>query len=177
LCKESGLTGLYVTHDQKEALSVADRLGIMHRGQLLQVGTPREVYTRPCDAFVAEFIGETNLVTGTVAESAGNQATIRVAGGVLASRVPGTATAGQSVRLSLRPEAFHIVRHGDGDAANLLAGTVRETVYLGGMVQYTVIVPDGLELQVMELNPPELVAPGTVLRLRIAPADVVVLPA
>ena len=122
-------------------------------------------------------IGETNLVAGTVAEAAGGGATIRAAGTLLAAQSPAGAAAGQAVCLSLRPEAFRIVRTGDSATANLLTGTVRDTVYLGGMVQYTVLVPDGLELQVLELNPPELVPPGSTLRLCIAAADVVVLPA
>src|SRR3954467_2148447 len=68
ICKATGLTTLYVTHDQKEALSIADRIALLDSGRVVQVGTPRELYTRPCSPFVAEFLGQANLISGTVRE-------------------------------------------------------------------------------------------------------------
>lgn len=182
LCKDTGLTAVYVTHDQKEALAVADRLAIMHQGRLLQAGEPRHVYRRPVSAFVAEFIGETNFLPGTVGELHPDDVCVETACGRLRAAVaPAGLTAGANVLLSLRPEAFQVRRGADAVAAaavNGIAGTVTETTYLGGMAQYRVAVggTGAAVLSVLEVNPPETSGAASLV-LTIAPADVVILPA
>ncbi|MFC1452361.1 ABC transporter ATP-binding protein [Verrucomicrobiota bacterium] len=184
ICKEAGLTAIYVTHDQKEALSIADRLAILDDGVIRQVGAPREVYLRPASRFVANFIGETNLLDGEVARAAQGEASIRTAMGTLVSRVAGSAPpeTGARVTVSLRPE---VIRVGDAPAgaSNVLEGVVRNTVYLGEIAQHEVHLPSegrddgkGTTLKAFDLNP-KIVARDTQEKASvwIEPEDVVVL--
>jgi len=179
LCKESGLTAVYVTHDQKEALSVADRLAVMHQGRVLQSGTPRQLYQHPLNAFVAEFIGETNFVPGQVREVNDGAVSLDTAFGPFRSVSFAAGLArGQAVQLALRPEVFQISRDAAaGAAGNVLRVTVREAIYLGGMAQYIAELAPGLTLTVTELNPREPATPGAALLLRVAAEDVIVLAA
>ncbi len=177
LCKESGLTAVYVTHDQKEALSIADCLAVMDSGRVLQVGAPRQVYTRPASAFVAEFIGETNFIPATVRAMAGTEASLATPAGLLTGRAASGLAVGAKVMLSVRPEAVTVVRSPQAASANRLEVTVREVTYLGGQAQYAVATLAGdIGLNVTELNPPADVVPGQRLTLSIAPVDVTVLP-
>lgn len=143
ICKEAKLTGIYVTHDQKEALSIADRLAVMEQGKLAQVGEPREVYERPVSRFVASFIGETNFVEGRVKHT-GEVAT---AFGVVRCA---TSSSGP-VTLSLRPEVIHLGAP-PSDAPNVFTGVVHDTIYLGEMAQHLVNV-DGTTFKVLDLHP------------------------
>jgi iron(III) transport system ATP-binding protein len=151
ICKEVGLTAIYVTHDQKEALSIADRLAILHEGRLQQSGPPREVYERPVSKFVANFIGETNFIEGRVV----NAGTVETAAGVV--RCQTTAPAGQTVTLSVRPEVIH-VGPAPSDAGNVFRGVVHDSIYLGEMAQHLVRL-GGAELKVFDLHP-QIVASG-----------------
>ncbi len=127
-----GITFVYVTHDQEEALTMSDRIGVMNEGRLLQVGTPEEIYEHPATRFVADFIGETNFVPATV------QAPGRVAlgDGIL---VPATthAAAGTAVTLALRPEKVSL-HPPDELPPNGVSGVVRRRVYLGNSMYYDV---------------------------------------
>ncbi len=133
-----GITFVFVTHDQEEALAMSERIGVMSEGRLLQVGTPREIYERPASRFVADFIGRTNLLEASV-ESAG---TVRLASGV---RIEAQTSlpAGAEVALSLRPERARLHRRGattreaEGSRLN---GEVRDITYLGHAVVYAVAV-------------------------------------
>ncbi len=174
LCKQGGLTAVYVTHDREEALSMADRIAVLRDGRLLQVGAPREVYTRPASAFVASFIGETNFLEATVVSCAGGRLEADVAGcGRLVSTVPcPAARAGARVLLSLRPETL---RWGRAET-NTLAGTLRETTYLGELAEHAVALGDGVLIKVFEINPRTALGPGAAVTLAIDPEDVVPLP-
>ena len=108
ICKEAGLTAIYVTHDQKEALSIADRLAILDRGRLLQIGTPQEIYQRPASRFVAQFIGETTFVAGRVQAARTGQIDVETAAGTWRSAAAGAFGAGDAVWLSIRPEAVQM---------------------------------------------------------------------
>lgn len=181
ICKAAGLTGVYVTHDQKEALTIADRLAVLDDGAIRQVGTPRDVYLRPNSRFVAGFIGETNFVEGEVTAAGKDGITVRTAVGVLTSEAepPEPLHAGDRVVVSVRPE---VVRVGEapGDSPNAFDGRIHDTVYLGEVAQHQVSL-DGAEgaqvtLKAYEMNP-KIVARDTVesARVWIDASDVVVL--
>ena len=160
ICKEAGLTAVYVTHDQKEALSIADRLAVMQAGRLEQVGAPLEVYRRPRNRFVASFIGETNFLPP---DFFGSQASF-----------PGAAA------LSVRPEAIRLGKPPAFSRVLRLSGTLHGTVYLGETAEHRLDtgIPGAPELKVFELNP-EVLARDESRRAEawVAPSDVVPLPA
>ena len=175
IVKENGLTSIYVTHDQEEALSMADRMAVMDKGAIAQIGTPEEIYRRPQSAHVAAFIGETNLLAGVVAEPDGGGLSIATAAG----RLPGSVTRpgwtpgpGERVMLSIRPEAWRLV-DGPGEG---IEGRVVERTYAGQRIQYLVETAAGPQ-RVIELNPHALREPGErLVRLCVRPDDGVVLP-
>jgi len=155
ITKENKLTGVYVTHDQAEALSMADRMAVMDQGTVVQVGPPEEVYRNPNCSYVAGFIGETNLLKGTL--QAGNEVVTK------AGTLPGRITvdgwkpeAGSEVLLSIRPEAIGI----GPPAGAPLTGKIRERTYLGNLIQYAVELGDGTLVQVVEMNPQVIYEPG-----------------
>ncbi len=154
ICKDAGMTTVYVTHDQKEALSMADRVAIMRDGQTQQIGTPEDLYRRPSNPFVASFLGETNLLTATINTIDNNLATLSTPAGSFAARIPANLqlTPGNSITVSIRPEALRITLNGD---ASSLKGTLTHTTYLGEVAQH-IITAQGLPaLHVCELNPRE----------------------
>jgi iron(III) transport system ATP-binding protein len=169
ICKESGITTVYVTHDQKEALSMADRVAILNQGRVVQVGTPRDLYRRPASVFVAEFLGETNLIpfdSNTPIDDV--LATYTTAAGpVVAPR-----TAHARGVLSIRPESIRLQpRESVG-----LRGRVTSATYLGELAQYTIELPANTRLSVSVLNPgDEILATGSNTTLTIAPGDIHVL--
>ncbi|MDA0577419.1 MAG: ABC transporter ATP-binding protein [Verrucomicrobia bacterium] len=181
ICKESGLTAIYVTHDQKEALSIADRLAVMHQGKLCQVGKPRDVYQHPANRFVANFIGETNFLEGLVTESATGRVRVQTAIGELFStaRADAGVVHGARVTVSVRPEVIRFDSP-PADAPNVLDATLHDTVYLGEIAQHQVRIPshDGVdaEWKAFDLNP-RVVAGDRAERaqLWVAPEDVIVL--
>ena len=191
ICKEAGpdgggMTTIYVTHDQKEALSMADRMGVMRDGRIVQVGTPGELYRRPSSTFVAEFLGETNFLPGVVAD-AGTSPRVTTSAGDLYAASGGPLTTGDRVVCSIRPEAFRVVSAAASDR-NLLRGRLTRTTYLGEIAQLDVRLDRAdnaappRDVKVSLINPP-LMFDGsagsgrdTVL-LSVDPADVVVLPA
>ena len=155
IVKENDLTGVYVTHDQAEALSMADRMAVMDAGEIVQVGPPEEIYRQPNSSYVAGFIGETNLIKGTVKEDG----MVETATAILPGRstVEGWNPAvGAAVVLSIRPEALEIV----GSEGALLTGGIIERIYLGSIIQYTVRLADGQVMQVTEQNPQLIREPG-----------------
>jgi iron(III) transport system ATP-binding protein len=176
VCKEGRLTSVYVTHDQKEALSVADRMAILEGGRVLQVGTPREVYRRPVEMAVAAFVGEADFIPGRVAGCEENRVQVETALG----RMEGfwgdgraTAAVGAAVTVCVRPECW--VLHREAPARNAVRGRIGEAIYLGDLAQYELIAGE-LRLKIVELNPRFLedAARGDVYA-SVDPADVVVL--
>jgi iron(III) transport system ATP-binding protein len=153
VCKEFKLTTVYVTHDQKEALSISDRMAILDQGRVLQVGSPREVYRRPTSTVVANFIGETDFIPGTLVSESGGHAVVDTAIGRFEG-VLGDATAkpgvGTKVTLSVRPECW--VLSSVAPARNGVKGRIGEAVYLGEMAQYELVAGDQ-DLKILELNP------------------------
>jgi iron(III) transport system ATP-binding protein len=182
ICKEFGLTAIYVTHDQKEALSISDRMAILENGRIAQVGTPEEVYHRPHTRVVADFIGETNFLEGTVSGAEDGQLRVETAHGHFRG-LPGDRdwhpAPGTKVLLSMRPEAWRIAHHTHDSPApeNSLTGRVEEKTYLGEIAQYQVKVGETV-LKFFELNPrPGEGCVGERVRASVGPDDVVVVPA
>ena len=153
VCKEFKLTTVYVTHDQKEALSISDRMAILDGGRIRQVGTPREVYRRPTCKLVANFIGETDFIPGTLVSANSGTAVVETAcgrfEGVLGD-LSATVATGAKVTLSVRPECWVLSREAPG--RNAVKGTIGAAVYLGEMAQYDFIA-SGQALKILELNP------------------------
>lgn len=152
IVKENGLTGIYVTHDQEEALAMADRMAVLTRGKIGQIGTPEQIYRAPRNAYVANFIGETNLIDGEALETREGFTLVQTAAGPIVGRVTDPAwspSAGEAVRLSIRPEAWRLHQE-SGD--NSFTGTISERSYLGQRIQYWVETAAGRQ-QVVEMNP------------------------
>jgi iron(III) transport system ATP-binding protein len=173
VCKTSGITTVYVTHDQKEALSMADRIAIMRSGNIVQLGTPGQLYQRPTDRFVAEFLGETNILDGVV-RSTGNVVEVETAFGRLQSmNLSGcNVTDGANVLVSLRHECVRLTTSG----TNPMTGTVKDTVYLGEIAQLE-LASGTHALSLSILNPRDtLPAIGSEVRCSIDPQDVILLP-
>ena len=145
LQRKIGVTTIYVTHDQEEALSVSDRIAVMQRGRIEQVGTPREIYDEPATRFVAGFVGESNFLPGTLAGEPSNDGILRFAtpGGVVAvptSRVRGNAA---SVAIGFRPHQTRLRPPGEGAT---LEGEVVDAIYTGSSVRYVVRLAEGCEV-------------------------------
>jgi iron(III) transport system ATP-binding protein len=177
VCKEFQLTTIYVTHDQKEALSIADRMAVLHEGEVLQVGTPAEVYKRPRSPFVADFIGETNFMEGEIVRSGGGTILVKTPVGELAG-VPGDPEAafadGQRVTVSIRPECIRLDTYPVEE--NGFPGRIGESVYYGEVAQYEFFSGDSFHLKVFELNPRYLNRSGQDgLYAFVDPDDVVIL--
>jgi spermidine/putrescine transport system ATP-binding protein len=171
--REVGVTFLYVTHDQEEALAMSDRLAVMSGGRIEQVGAPEDVYDRPATEFVAEFLGASNLLPGTPAGAEGGVARIAIDGAgevrVPADRVP---EGRERVKVGVRPEKLRPVPPGDGEAAqeNEIAGRVRTSTYLGLGHQLEIDGPAGTTLTVYVQNAGEgTPAAGNEVRLRWRP--------
>jgi iron(III) transport system ATP-binding protein len=180
ICKEFGLTAIYVTHDQKEALSMADRMAILDAGSIAQIGTPEDLYRRPCSAFVSGFVGETNLIAGKLAFVSGENFYVRTAIGELAGRVvaPEWRPAPEEpVILSIRPECLSIAAA--PPVQNAIAGRLTESIYLGETAQYA-LKCEGREeaIHISELNPRRVIRDtGAGFYATAKPEDIVILPA
>jgi len=162
LQRDVGITTIYVTHDQAEAMVLADRIAVMRDGVLQQIGRPEEIYRRPSNAWVAEFIGLSNFIPGTVAGHEDGHLVVRTAAGTFtcAGGVDGGA-----VLVCIRPEALHF----DAAHPNRLSGVVRERVFLGNLFDYRIDGPGGLRLRV-QADPSRAYAPGTAILLSFDPA-------
>ena len=163
--RETGIAFVFVTHDQEEALTMSDRIAVMSEGHVQQIGTPREIYEAPQNRFVADFIGETNLLDVAVQTVADGLADVRLpGGGVLRCAAAKGAVTGTG-HLSVRPERIGVAAPGDGD----LIATVRDHVYLGTDIQLHVVLPDGAPLLVRMQNAgaDAIPAKGSTLGLRI----------
>lgn len=177
ICKNAGITAIYVTHDQKEALSMADRMAVLDAGKVVQSGPPREVYERPMRRFVADFLGETNLVAGRIANKANDHVMIESAAGTFrANAFPHNVPVQGNVTVSVRPESISLVNgdvHREEMHANEFMARHERTVYLGEMAQHRFLLDDGTVVLSYELNSKPL--KGEEVRLRFGADDAVVL--
>jgi putative spermidine/putrescine transport system ATP-binding protein len=150
--RQLGITTVYVTHDQEEALSLSDRVVVMSEGRIEQIGPPAEIYNFPATPFVASFVGTLNLLPANVIDAAAGR--IAVQGQEI--RGSGPTEGSGSATVALRPEA---VRLGDGGGANRLRGTVEDVSFLGSIVRTRVRLGDGATLSFDQFNDPALAAP------------------
>lgn len=147
LQRETGITTIYVTHDQTEALEMSDRIAVMENGRIVQSAAPREIYRMPASAFVAEFVGSTNWFQGEVVGHERGNAIVRISPDVtIACRTDRALTTGAAVRVAVRPEVISLSSDGGGVAKetdNRMGGTVEAAGFLGSMTRYVVTVAGG----------------------------------
>jgi spermidine/putrescine transport system ATP-binding protein len=142
-----GITFIYVTHDQEEALTMSDRIAVMDAGRVLQVGTPYEIYEHPTTRFVADFIGETNFLEGEVSEVTGALITVLVDGAVpVQATGDGHVRNGQAVTVVIRPEKFNL------EADGMVKGKIKEVIYIGTDTRYIVQLTERTEVVIREQN-------------------------
>ena len=180
LQRKSGVTSVYVTHDQSEALAISDRIAVMNEGRIVQIGPPGEIYERPNSEFVANFIGKTNLLRGRLVEAARADTfgKVETAVGVFRCYFSAPAAAGSAVTFVIRPENLTVTGGAAGGAAagenNLVTGHVRRETYLGEIAEYGVEIGGETEL-VVRTAPASGISVGNELTLRLVPEKTVVL--
>ena len=149
ILKAAGITALYVTHDQSEAVVLGDRIGVMREGKLLQMGTPSEIYNKPNDLFVANFTGASNELTGALVERNGSFGLVDFGNGQrVEASLPHAAVAGDKVRVAMRPENIALGRQ---DGANTFRARVLDRRYQGTQTVYDIDL-FGRRLEVLELG-------------------------
>ena len=181
IVKEYGLTAIYVTHDQEEAMSVADRIAVMKNGQISQVGSPEEIYRWPENKHVAQFLGETNFLSGKIDWIVRDNAegyvvrAISRAGEILQGTVtePGwKPQVGERVVASMRPETIRFDE--SGDVINQIQGKVIERVYQGATIQYLIKSVANVYLQITVMNPRSIREPGDMVTINAKQQEVVI---
>jgi iron(III) transport system ATP-binding protein len=173
--KSLGITTVYVTHDQTEALAMSDVVAVMENGRIVQQGDPRAIYLRPATRFVAEFIGSTNFIAGKVART-GADALVEVEGGSLRCAIPNGLAVGARVLVSIRPEdvLLRAATAEAGVAANRIRGRVVEQIFLGSLADH-VVAAGGTEFHAW-CHPAASFAPGSEVVIEVDPARCIVLP-
>jgi ABC-type Fe3+/spermidine/putrescine transport system ATPase subunit len=163
LQKLLGITVLYVTHDQEEALAVSDRIAVMRAGCIEQIATPRAIYEQPATPFVASFIGTTNLLNGRLLSRDGDLAEIAFAGTAIRTSCA-LGRPGDGIVISLRPEVLRLLAPAEAMLPGwaTLTGTLGEIEYLGAVTRFAVALADGAQLQLMALAPPAISGAVTV---------------
>jgi len=177
---EVGITFVYVTHDQEEALTMSDRIAVMSGGRVEQVGTPEALYDRPATRFVADFIGTTNLLQGTIEAVEPVSAVVRLRTGERCRIDASRMQPGRDVDISLRPEAIAISAMPEGGTvANGHAGgldaTIEQVAYLGSAVRYQVRTTGGLPIAVLVAKSGARFGPGQLVALTWTPSEALVL--
>ncbi|MEH2213724.1 ABC transporter ATP-binding protein [Nostoc sp.] len=155
LHKELGLTFVMVTHDQEEALSLSDRIAVMNQGKIEQVGTPSQIYERPCTSFVADFIGDTNLFSGEIVavDSSNIKISTKMGLSIVISRAEDTPTElSQSVVVSVRPEKIQLSLYSPNLPVNCFEGRLVNVMYLGTHVNYVMELTNGISINVLQPN-------------------------
>ena len=167
---QTKITTIYVTHDQKEALSLAQRMCVLRNGRVEQIGAPRDVYRAPANRFVADFIGETNWLQGTVVAAEPQRIRVKTPVGLIEAH--GIYKDGEPVLIGFRPEAvqFH------ENASNSFSARIMRVNYLGEIEQYALEISDGKVIKAFEQNPLAHRAVGTELTVHVRAQDVLVLP-
>ena len=150
---EIGITFVHVTHDQEEAMTMADTIAVMNKGKIEQMGTPEELYDSPKTAFVANFLGQSNLIPGEVSGNDGDNLIVDLFGTKVGVPKARSSARGNSVLVGVRPEKFRIAAEGKPTHGNILTGgVVSDVSYIGVSTQYQVEMPWGKEVMVFEQN-------------------------
>ncbi|MCX6456703.1 MAG: ABC transporter ATP-binding protein [Actinobacteria bacterium] len=151
--KEVGLTFVHVTHDQEEAMTMADTIAVMNEGQIEQMGSPADLYDNPKTAFVANFLGQSNLIKGTISGNDGDSHIVDLFGQKISLQKNRSHANDQFIYAGIRPEKFRISRLGTPTSGNILTGGhIEDVSYIGVSTQYQVEMPWGQELMVFEQN-------------------------
>jgi spermidine/putrescine transport system ATP-binding protein len=151
--RDVGITFVYVTHDQGEALTMSDRIAVMNDGLVDQLAAPREIYERPATKFVAGFIGTSNLLSGTVDKVNGSTAVLALGpSDRILAPVEGAVSVGDTLELTVRPEKITISTEQPEGDRSVVQGAVSEVVYLGTSNSYAVVLADGAEITVFQQN-------------------------
>ncbi len=153
--EEVGITFVHVTHDQEEAMTMADTIAVMNAGRVEQMGGPTDLYENPATTFVANFLGRSNLIAGTVTGRSGSDATVDVHGRRVALPVTRVHADGDAVHVGVRPEKIHLAMNGEGDTSgerNALEGVITDASFIGVSTEYLVKMPWGQELAVFAQN-------------------------
>jgi putative spermidine/putrescine transport system ATP-binding protein len=177
LHRELGITILYVTHDQEEALTLSDRIALMHQGRIVQLGTARELYERPADRFVASFIGESTLVEGIAEVDGSGALALRPQGGGPLLRGTGSMANGAAAVLVLRPEKLYVQPAGTGEHG--LAASIEDLVYVGDVTRVVLRLEGAVALAAKLPNRHDLFRPqlGDQVRVSWAAEEALILPA
>ncbi len=150
---EVGITFVHVTHDQEEAMTMADTIAVMNEGKIEQMGSPADLYDNPRTAFVANFLGQSNLIKGLIVDSSGSNAVVDIFGTKLALPAARNHAHDSDVFLGIRPEKIRIAPAGSKMSGNILeGGVIVDASYIGVSTQYQVEMPWGEELMVFEQN-------------------------
>ena len=180
--RDLGITSIYVTHDQEEALTLSTRIAVMSKGNVVQVGTPKEIYENPKSQEVADFVGTSNFFRAQVIEEVGDWVRVRTEEGFLL-RVGGqegvSLDIGSNLLLNIRPESIQIsYPHEIPSDENRIEGVVKTSAYLGSLVQYEVEVTKGKRVKVNLVNPRKkaLLKEGERVSITFSPEDVVAIP-
>jgi iron(III) transport system ATP-binding protein len=169
---QTRITTIYVTHDQKEALSLATRMAVMRGGVIEQIGEPRAIYRAPANRFVADFIGETNWLTAEVLAASSERLQLQTDFGPFESRAVAGIVAGAKVWLGFRPETVKLGANG----TNSLEARLAQVTYLGDVEQYGLELRPGAMIKAVEQNPDAPRALGTTMKCHVPPDDCLVLP-
>ena len=151
---ETGITFIFVTHDQEEALTMSDRIAVMNRGQVLQVGNPHEIYDAPADRFVAEFIGETNFLKGRIRSVTAGAAEVALDDGAVLSADAAGASAGDEVTVVIRPEHARVVALSLNKSPATVRGVLENVVFFGTDTHYHLRLRDGSPFVTRQQNKP-----------------------
>jgi spermidine/putrescine transport system ATP-binding protein len=179
--KEVGITFVFVTHDQEEAMTISDRIAVMNNGKIEQLGRPEDVYERPATVFVAEFLGASNLLEGTYRGTQGGWGQVELANGVRI-RIPieQDRRDGESVRVGVRPEKIQVIPVGaePPPTQNVVPATLRSAVFAGVSFQYFFQTSEGREMTAFDRNSTggAVAKPGDAVRLAWAPQHTFVIP-
>jgi len=169
MAKDLNLTAIHVTHDQSEAMSISDRIAVMKKGKIVQVGTPQELYMHPASLFVAHFIGESNFLEGLVADRSDGDLEIELRGGIKVHAIGEGVGKGERAVLAVRPEIFTLER-GVHKSENALMGKIEKVTFEGTLVRYVVRLESQDSVVVIKPSLTETwVAIGTKVTLSFAP--------
>lgn len=149
LQKKLGITFVFVTHDQEEAMTMSDRICVMNNGRIQQTGTPEEIYDKPKTKFVADFIGDTNIFDGTVTDSTGNCAAVRISDGQAVTLRCRNANEGDRICFAIRPERLKLKSSPENTGA-CIAASLKERTFIGSITRTILTLSNGSEIKISE---------------------------